>query len=579
MRPSDRHLPHMLLATTIVAVVPFSVSLALRATGVISSPWLAVALAVALSLGASTAGSAYWRKHGTAGELLFSELLLWGWIRRARQERALANTTRLLGLAWANRPESLPVTQKGQVMRQMAEALEGKDMYLNGHSRRVARHAAMIAGGMGLRSEEVARIRAAAAVHDIGKLHTPKSILNKPGRLTDAEFDVIKRHPVDGADIVAVLGDPELTRIVRHHHERLDGAGYPDGLAGEQIPLGARIIAVADTFDAITSVRPYRAAARHQKAIDILRREAGSQLDPDAVRAFLAYYSGNRPTAVWATAISTLRRLIAWLSGDPAAAATLSAGKLAAAVAATAAIGVAAGAAPVPVAHVSNTSAVAAAHPSSGAANRSVPAATRSTPAPTSHGSHLVPLSAGATRSRSAHGRTIRTRPPQRPAAVAPGQSSHGQAAQPTGTSRAPASGLASPTTSTVSNSAAGGAASRPTSTNPAGHVNHASSTGNAARNGQPPHATAPGHSRSSNGGGDTNGNGHSQVNPPTPAGASTGGQGTAQGAGNGSAQGAGNANSNTQGAGNAHGNATANAQAATPGQSSGRETANAKGH
>jgi HD-GYP domain-containing protein (c-di-GMP phosphodiesterase class II) len=86
----------------------------------------------------------------------------------------------------------------------------------------------------------------------------PASVLRKPGRLTDAEFDVVKRHPVDGARMAAVLGDEELTSIVRHHHERLDGTGYPSGLSGERIPIGSRIIAVADTFDAITSARPYR---------------------------------------------------------------------------------------------------------------------------------------------------------------------------------------------------------------------------------------------------------------------------------------------------------------------------------
>jgi putative nucleotidyltransferase with HDIG domain len=352
---SGRHLPQMLLATTVVAVLPLVISLGLRASGLVDG-WVSVGLAVVMSLASSTAGSAYWRKRGRNTEVLFGELLLWGWIRSWRQERELANATRLLALV-NNGPalplerDELTVEQREHLLQQLAGALEGQDVYLNGHSRRVARHATMIARGMGLPNEDVARIRAAAAVHDVGKLRTPKAILNKPGRLTDEEFEVIKRHPVDGAGMVAALGDPELTRIVRHHHERLDGAGYPDRLRGEEIPLGARIIAVADTFDAITSARPYRDAAPHQKAIDILRKEAGSQLDPDAVRSFLAYYSGSRPTAVWAIITSSLRRVVSWLSGDPAAAATISASKVAAATAATAAIGAAAGAAPVPVVH------------------------------------------------------------------------------------------------------------------------------------------------------------------------------------------------------------------------------------
>lgn len=352
---SGRHLPHMLLATTVVAVLPLAISLGLRASGLVSG-WASVGLAVVMSLGSSTAGSAYWRKRGRHTDVLFGELLLWGWIRTWRQERELANATRLLALVNASPAhhgptDELTVEQHEHLLQQLAGALEGQDVYLNGHSRRVARHATMIARGMGLSNEEVARIRAAAAVHDVGKLRTPKAILNKPGRLTDEEFEVIKRHPVDGAAMVAALGDPELTRIVRHHHERLDGAGYPDRLRGEDIPLGARIIAVADTFDAITSARPYRDAAPHQKAIDILRMEAGTQLDPEAVRSFLAYYSGSRPTVLWAIITSSLRRVVSWLSGDPAAAATISASKVAAATAATAAIGAAAGAAPVPVVH------------------------------------------------------------------------------------------------------------------------------------------------------------------------------------------------------------------------------------
>jgi putative nucleotidyltransferase with HDIG domain len=353
--PRGRHLPQMLLATTVVAVLPLVISLGLRASGLVDG-WVSVGLAVVMSLASSTAGNAYWRKRGRNTEVLFGELLLWGWVRSWRQERELANATRLLALvntgpAHHNPPDELTVEQHEHLLQQLAGALEGQDVYLNGHSRRVARHATMIARGMGLPSEDVARIRAAAAVHDVGKLRTPKAVLNKPGRLTDEEFEVIRRHPVHGAEMVAALGDPELTRIVRHHHERLDGAGYPDRLRGEEIPLGARIIAVADTFDAITSARPYRDAAPHQKAIDILRKEAGTQLDPDAVRSFLAYYSGSRPTALWAIITSSVRRVVSWLSGDPAAAATISASKVAAATAATAAIGAAAGAAPVPVMH------------------------------------------------------------------------------------------------------------------------------------------------------------------------------------------------------------------------------------
>jgi hypothetical protein len=168
---------------------------------------------------------------------------------------------------------------------------------------------------MGLTREQVTKVRTAAAIHDVAKLKTPREILNKPGMLTDEEFAAVRRHPADGAELAADMGDPELTAMVRYHHERLDGRGYPEGLRANEIPLGARIIAVADTFDAITSTRPYRAGAKHKTALDILRKEAGSQLDPAAVGAFLGYYSGRRSVAWWSVLVAEPPRVIAWLVG------------------------------------------------------------------------------------------------------------------------------------------------------------------------------------------------------------------------------------------------------------------------
>ena len=197
----------------------------------------------------------------------------------------------------------------------MAAMLEAKDAYTLGHSRRVTRHAERIAREMGLSGEDVARIRIAASVHDIGKVHTPRQILTKPSSLTVAELAIMKRHPLDGAKMVAEIGDPAITAMVRHHHERLDGSGYPEGLCGEEIPLGARIISVADTFDAITSSRAYHGARKHRPALDVVSAEAGSRLDPDAVAAFLRYYSGKRAVAWSALGLTGSPRLVSWVSG------------------------------------------------------------------------------------------------------------------------------------------------------------------------------------------------------------------------------------------------------------------------
>lgn len=149
----------------------------------------------------------------------------------------------------------------------------------------------------------------AALVHDVGKIYTPPEILHKPDRLTDREFAIVKLHARDGAEILADAGDPRLTAIVRHHHERLDGKGYPDGIEASEIPLGSRIIAVADTFDAITSTRPYRPARSHKQAIDVLSKESGTQLDASVVAAFLACYAARRPVARSAFASAVAERL------------------------------------------------------------------------------------------------------------------------------------------------------------------------------------------------------------------------------------------------------------------------------
>ncbi len=179
-------------------------------------------------------------------------------------------------------------------LRRLAAELETRVPGSAGHARRVGSYAAAIARRLGLAPEQVARVRRAAQLHDIGKVETPAAIVNKPGPLSAAEYEVVRRHAELGGWIVSGLGDDELAAIVRHHHERLDGHGYPDGLAGEEIPLGARIVAVADTFDALATTRPYRPAERQRAALELLDAEAGAQLDPEAVAAFRRYYSRPR---------------------------------------------------------------------------------------------------------------------------------------------------------------------------------------------------------------------------------------------------------------------------------------------
>jgi len=176
-----------------------------------------------------------------------------------------------------------------QVLATVGAAAEIKDRYIRGHPERTSAQAAALAEEMGLSPERVRDIQVAGLLHDIGKVTVSEGILNKPGKLTRREFDSIKDHPIVGATLVSqVKGFERLVPIVRHHHERFDGKGYPDGLAGEEIPLEARILSVVDVFDALTHQRSYRKALNREEAIGELERGAGTQFDPAVVAVFLA---------------------------------------------------------------------------------------------------------------------------------------------------------------------------------------------------------------------------------------------------------------------------------------------------
>ncbi len=331
------------MATAVVTLVPVGLVWWLRATNQVTSDWVCLALAVLASAALVAAGSAYWKRRNGSERVVFSDLLLWGWIRRVRLERKLASIVEIVGGAHARAELEEPGSERrAELLRALAVALDAQDPYTEGHSRRVARHAAMVARELHLADGQVERVRAAAAVHDVGKLRVPAALLSKPGKLTAEEFEVIKGHATEGAALVAGLGDDELTAIVRHHHERFDGHGYPSGLRGPDIPLGARIVAVADTFDAITSVRSYRSAASHKRALDRLVEAAGSQLDPAVVRAFLRYYAGRRGSLAWVGLAVAPQRLIAWMHGNAGAGGNLALGQALATIGGIVAVGVAA---------------------------------------------------------------------------------------------------------------------------------------------------------------------------------------------------------------------------------------------
>jgi HD-GYP domain-containing protein (c-di-GMP phosphodiesterase class II) len=303
-----RYLPLAVLATGFVIVAPVALVTAILPRG---GPLLMAASAattVALSLAIASAGAAVWKRQQQSRDLVFADLMLWGWLRRCWTERRLSQARDLFDTAGKAGPSVNIALLTG-----LSRLLEARDAYTHGHGQRVALHSRRIARAMNLPPVEVAKIAAAATVHDVGKVFTPREILNNPGALTDEEFTVVKRHATEGAELLEHVGDPEITAMVRHHHERMDGRGYPAGLAGTYIPLGARIIAVADTFDAITSRRPYRPARTQKTALKILSKEAGSQLDSAAVAAFQHHYSARRSVGWLAIAAAVPQQILAGL--------------------------------------------------------------------------------------------------------------------------------------------------------------------------------------------------------------------------------------------------------------------------
>jgi diguanylate cyclase (GGDEF)-like protein/putative nucleotidyltransferase with HDIG domain len=208
------------------------------------------------------------------------------WAKEYGKNRVRAYRPDVIELAELKRLASGPDrAARFRAAASLARAVDARDVYTGSHSQRVADLAARTARRLGLPEEEVELTRLAASLHDLGKLAIPEEILRKPGPLTDPERMVLERHPQIGFRMLESLGVDPVADWVLHHHERWDGSGYPDGLPGDEIPLGARIIFVADAYDAMTSERVYRRRVDPEQAIAELRRCAGSQFDPGIVNA------------------------------------------------------------------------------------------------------------------------------------------------------------------------------------------------------------------------------------------------------------------------------------------------------
>ena len=285
-------------------------------------PLLALALAAQAVFDAGFTGLRIWLALGTPPQM---QLRLFAWVLTvdaalapvgvlagvagARQPLAVALVLPIMGLlaffarerrAHIDKALALSHAYRGTALL-MSDLLEANDAYTGGeHSHGVVALALAVGDALGLDGRDRRNLEFAALLHDIGKIRVPDAIINKPGKLTDEEFEVIKRHPVDGQEMLERIGGvlSEVGLIVRHHHERWDGRGYPDRIQGEEIPLAARVICACDAYSAMTTDRAYRAAMPIADAVAELERCAGNQFDPHVVAALVrtvARHPEHRP--------------------------------------------------------------------------------------------------------------------------------------------------------------------------------------------------------------------------------------------------------------------------------------------
>jgi hypothetical protein len=312
---STRLFPYSVAATLVAVGLPFAAVILLNHfTGFQGVAPLVLAVVALLSaVLASALGTALWMQHPASNEVAFGDLMIWSWARSAQARRQLIHSFQEL----TNEDEVISPHDRLITLRQMSAALDRKDPYTYGHSRRVERLAYRTGLALELSSRELQDLREAAAIHDVGKMFVPDRILLKEGALSSEEYEVIKEHPVKGADMVAFLDRPEVTETVRFHHERWDGKGYPDGVAGEDIPLLARIVGTVDAYDAMTSTRSYRGSLGHKRALEILNEEKGKQFDAAIVDAFIPTLRSPILAAITVPLltgpIEALRRFFNWV--------------------------------------------------------------------------------------------------------------------------------------------------------------------------------------------------------------------------------------------------------------------------
>jgi len=276
---SGSDFPRVLLALGVAAIVYFLVNATLIATIISLATGQLFREAFDSNFSSIIAGTFAFSLAGLLLAVVYFQVGLWAPLFALAPlfvARRVLESTAKMGQAYES------------TLRGLVTAIEAKDAYTRGHAERVSKLTTMIARELGFAEKEVRNIRIAALMHDVGKLVVSTAILTKPGKLTDEEYEHMKWHPIFGCEVIEeidFLRDGEAVNAVRHHHERLDGRGYPDNLFGDDVPLTARVVMVADAFDSMTSTRTYRFAKSVDDGLKELRRCAATQFDPMCISA------------------------------------------------------------------------------------------------------------------------------------------------------------------------------------------------------------------------------------------------------------------------------------------------------
>ena len=311
--------PQAILATTATVILPIIAVVSLTWLGFTLPHVLASLLGtLALAIGVAALGASLWNRRRESIDVAFGELMLWRFLKRRNAERRACRNVGEVdpGPGSSGKVIRLEHDRSLEVLHRLTLALEATDRYTLGHSRRVERHVHRTAIAMGLSTAEIRELRIAASLHDVGKICVPEQILRKSDVLTAQERSIMRDHVSVGAMMVAGAASQSVTEAILHHHEFWDGHGYPSGLSGHDIPLFARVIALADVWDAVTSARPYKGGEARAQAIEVLRDRAGSQFDPELVEVFLEALPAALPVTsallIFLTQHRTTRPVYEW---------------------------------------------------------------------------------------------------------------------------------------------------------------------------------------------------------------------------------------------------------------------------